>query len=60
MRFEVFDMYGNAMMGCSHPSCVPSDKEIKDMYAAGFKFKLDGKAISPKKITEWRNELKEK
>ncbi len=57
MKFEIFNSFGVGMMECHEKSCVPLPPQLKDMSRAGYKFKLDGKSISLKKlldiIKEW-------
>lgn len=50
--FEVIREDGIAVMGCSSVSCIPDSKQIDDMCSAGYKFKLNGKRISPKALKE--------
>lgn len=56
MEFEVISPDGRIVMGCKEISCVPTEHQLKDMYKYGYKFKLDGKSISVKKITEFISE----
>lgn len=50
MRFQVLNDKGVAVMGTSYLSCIPDRTQIESMAKAGYRFKLDGKIISRKKL----------
>lgn len=52
MKFEVVNDKGVTVMQTEMKSCVPNDDELFTMSKAGYKFKLDGKSVSIKKIKE--------
>ena len=53
MEFKVLNENGICVMSTTHVSCIPDEEQLKDMAKFGYKFKLDGKAISVKKIKEF-------
>lgn len=46
MKFEVFDDKRARKYWCKTKGCLPKSSEITSMAKAGYRFKLDGKAIS--------------
>lgn len=52
MLFQVFNNEGICAMRCSDTSCVPDCETLKDMYNAGYRFKIDGKQASLKTVKE--------
>ena len=54
MKFEVINDKSKPVMTCTQESCVPPADMLKSMSAAGYKFRLDGKVVSVKKIMEVR------
>lgn len=54
-RFEVLNEKGVAVMGTNSPSCIPDDNQLSSMSKAGYKFKIDGKSASVKKVKEVRD-----
>lgn len=50
--FEVFNSENKRVFYTENRKCVPSNKQLGLMQRAGYKFKLDGKAISKKKLDE--------
>lgn len=50
MKFEIFNERGIVVMNTTTPSCMPSNEDLKSMSSYGYKFKLDGKAISVKNL----------
>lgn len=55
MRFEVINDKGATVMHTSVESCFPDEDELAMMNRAGYKFKVDGKAVTMKKLKEMRN-----
>lgn len=56
MKFEVINDKNKVVMHTEHTSCIPDKDILNSMSKAGYKFKLNGKAITTKKLNE---ELKE-
>lgn len=52
MKFEVISDRGRTVMSCTTASCIPDDDQLTSMSKAGYKFKIDGKAVSVKKLKE--------
>lgn len=53
MKFQVVNDKGVAVMSTEYVSCIPDDSQLTSMSKAGYKFKIDGKALSIKKIKEF-------
>lgn len=53
MEFKVINENGICVMSTTHESCIPDEDQLKDMAKYGYKFKLDNKAISAKKLKEY-------
>lgn len=56
MKFEVTNDKGVSVMSTEHKSCIPDDSQLFSMAKAGYKFKIDGKAVSVKKVKEARGD----
>lgn len=56
MNFEVINSSGITVMSTKCMSCIPDDKQLSSMSKAGYKFKIDSKAVSIKKIKEFISE----
>ena len=54
MKFEVINDKSKPVMTCTQESCIPLADILKSMSAAGYKFRLNGKVVSAKKIMELR------
>lgn len=52
MKFEVVNDKGVTVMFTEMPSCVPDEPQLTSMQKAGYKFKIDDKAASIKKVKE--------
>lgn len=52
MKFEVIDNKGNTIFNTTEKICLPNKLEIESLTCAGYKFKLDGKIVSKKKLLE--------
>lgn len=59
MKFVVINESGVGVMACEDVSCVPSYDVLKDMYGAGYRFSLDGKNATLKKMKEFWDEHKQ-
>lgn len=40
-------------MSCKTVSCIPDEQQLKSIYDAGHRFRLNGKSVSIKKILEY-------
>ena len=47
MKFEVINRDGKVMMSTEHRSCIYPTDILKQMEAAGYKFRVDGKRWRP-------------
>ena len=52
MRFEIINDKGTIVMNCSSIDCMPNKEQIDVMLQIGYKFKVDNRIISKKKIVE--------
>lgn len=55
MKFEVINDKGMAVMSCADVSCIPDDSQLSSMIKAGYKFKIDEKIVTVKKIKNYVN-----
>ena len=53
MIFQVLSDKGKVMMRTEHFSCLPKDSELASLSKAGYKFKIDGKQCSLKRVKEY-------
>lgn len=53
MKFEIINDKSKPVMTCTQESCIPPADILKSMSAARYKFWLDGKVASVKKIMEY-------
>lgn len=53
MKFEVVNDKNKVMFRCDDVSCIPAPADIKMMSAGGYKFRIDGKIISARKVIEY-------
>lgn len=53
MEFQVVNDKGVAVMVTEYISCIPNELQLASMSKAGYKFKIDGKAMSLKKLKEY-------
>lgn len=53
MKFEVINDKNKVMFHCDDVSCIPDPADIKTMSAGGYKFRIDGKIISARKVIEY-------
>ena len=56
MKFEVVNDKGVTVMQTTMKSCIPDEEQLSLMSKAGYKFKLDGKNVTMKKLKEFRKE----
>lgn len=56
MKFEVVTDKGIPLMSCKTVSCIPDEQQLRSIYDAGHRFRLNGKSISIKKILEYVKE----
>ena len=52
MKFEVINDKNKIMFRCDDVSCIPDPADIKMMSVGGYKFRIDGKIISARKVIE--------
>ena len=57
MKFEVVNDKNIPMMSTTFISCIPEKDELISISKAGYKFKLDGKLITIKKLNEKLREI---
>lgn len=57
MKFEVVNDKNVTIMYTTNPSCIPDKDMLSSIFKAGYKFKLDGKAITIKKLSERLKEI---
>ena len=53
MKFEIINDKNKVVMHTAYISCLPNKDTLSRMVKAGYKFKLDNKAITIKKFNEW-------
>lgn len=52
MKFEIINSNGKIVFNTMDESCLPTKGEINSMTKVGYKFKIDGKSITKKKLEE--------
>ena len=52
MKFQIFGKDNKCKLVTESKACIPDINELKLMSKAGYKFRLDGKAISLSKLKE--------
>jgi hypothetical protein len=52
MKFQIFGKDKKCKLVTESKACIPDISELKLMSKAGYKFKVDGKAISLAKLKE--------
>lgn len=57
MLFEAINDKGKVTFWCQQVSCIPTMREIVSMINAGYRFKIDGKIVTKKRIKEWMEEI---
>lgn len=57
MKFEIVNDKNKTVMQTTHISCIPDKNTLNSMSKAGYKFKLDGKAITIKRLNERLKEI---
>ena len=57
MKFEVINDKNKTVMHTFDTSCIPDKDTLKSMSAKGYKFKLDGRTITVKKLNEQLKEI---
>lgn len=53
--FQVVDGKGVTVMRTDFISCIPDNNQLTSMSKSGYKFKIDGKGVSIKKVKEERD-----
>jgi hypothetical protein len=54
--FQIIDSNNSIAMRTNHISCIPPDSHLASMETIGYKFKLDGKFVSRRKINTLRKQ----
>jgi len=49
VKFEVYDAAGRRMFHTEYESCLPTEEEILEMRATGYKCYMDGRIYPPKR-----------
>lgn len=52
MKFEIINDKNKVVMNTEHWSCIPDKDVLTSMQKTGYKFKLDGKTITIKKLSD--------
>ena len=56
--FEIIDDRGQPMMSTKQDSCIPSYEQLSILAKDRHKFRMDGKAVSLKKMKEYLDGIK--
>lgn len=54
--FQIVDSNNSIAMRTNHISCIPPDSHLASMETIGYKFKLDGKFVTRRKINALRKQ----
>lgn len=57
MKFQVMNDKGVGVMETHYASCMPDDAQLASMSKVRYKFKIDGKVTSIKKVKEVRDNV---
>lgn len=57
MTFQVINDKGVPVMRTEYESCIPDDSQLSSMSKAGYKFRIDAKAASVKRVKEVRDNV---
>lgn len=60
MKFEIINQEDKTVMQTGYVECIPDKETIDFMIRGRYKFKIDGKIVSKKKIDEIRGSKWEK
>lgn len=52
MKFEIINMFDKVVHTITLPERIPPKSQLNSMIKAGYKFRLDGKLLSKKKLDE--------
>ena len=55
MKFEIINQEDKTVMQTGYVECIPDKETIDFMIMGRYKFKIDGKIVSKKKIDEIRS-----
>ena len=55
MKFEILNDKNKVVMTTTSASCIPDRNTLNIMSKGGYKFKMDGKSITLKKLKEIEN-----
>lgn len=53
MKFEVVNDKNKTVMQTTDVGCVPNENTLRSMYKAGYRFKIDDRAVTITKIKEY-------
>ena len=56
MKFEVINARGVTVMQTTMKSCIPDEEQLTYMSKVGYKFRLEGKVVTLKKLKEFQKE----
>ena len=59
MKFEIINDKNKVVMNTTHGYCIPDKDILTSMSKVGYKFKLDDRAITIKKLNEMLKEIKD-
>lgn len=54
MKFEVINDKGQVVMTTTSANCIPDKDVLNSMSKSGYKFRIDGKAVTQKKLSEMK------
>lgn len=52
MKFEVINDKGQVVMTTTSTECIPDKDMLDNMSKSGYKFRLDGKTVTKKQLSE--------
>lgn len=55
MKFEIFNEKNKVVFNTQEKQCLPDKHQINTMIKIGYKFKIDGKLLTKKQLTELIN-----
>lgn len=59
MLFSVYDDKNILVMTTNSKKCIPDETQLSNMSSNGYKFKINGKIISLKKLKDFISEVSE-
>lgn len=58
MKFEVINSGGETVMQTEYVECIPDQAILDAMYKSGYRFKLNGKVATKKKVEDVRSKTR--